>query len=317
MTGSEALIEVRLTRIEYAARDINLFELRPVGREALPAATAGAHIDIHLPNGLVRQYSLTEASDTPGRYTLGVKRDPASRGGSKALFEAVKVGDILRISAPRNHFALVSAATHTVLIAGGIGITPLRCMVSTLMEQGRSWELHYCARSQLDAAFLEEFRGKLNVHCHFDEEHGGAPADIERIVHQGPPDAHYYCCGPQPMLAAFERAAANLPLDQVHVEYFTAKEFAPATEGFTVEISSTDQTFEIGPNVSILKTLCAAGFNIPFSCEEGTCGACETKVLEGVPDHRDSVLSPLEQAGNKTMMLCVSGAKSPKLKLDI
>ena len=313
----DAPILMRLHRVEYAARDTRLFQWRPVDGRPLPPATAGAHIDIHLPNDLIRQYSLISASATPSSYTVGIKKEAAGRGGSRALFDDVSVGDVLRIGVPRNNFALDETADYTVLIAGGIGITPIRCMALRLAALDRPWELHYCSRTREDAAFLDELAGHANVNLHIDEEAAGQFVDLARIVQRGSSTTHYYCCGPLPMLRAFEEATAALPPEQVHVEYFSAKEAGALTGGYVVELAHSGRTFEIDAGQSILKTLCAAGFNIPFSCEEGICGACETKVLHGVPEHRDSVLSPAERAGGKTMMICVSGAKSGKLVLDL
>jgi tetrachlorobenzoquinone reductase len=313
----DALVSMRLHRVEYAARDTHLFQWRSVDGKPLPPATAGAHIDIHLPNALIRQYSLISVDAAPTSYTVAVKKDIAGRGGSRALFDDVKVGDVVRIGIPRNNFPLHEVADHTVLIAGGIGITPIRCMARRLFTLGRSWELHYCSRTRDDAAFLNEFAGEANVRLHIDDEKAGQLLDLAAIVRRGPSTGHYYCCGPLPMLRAFEEATATLPPEQVHVEYFTPKEACALTGGYTVELVGSGQTFEIRPGQSILKTLCAAGFNIPFSCEEGTCGACETTVVQGDPDHRDSVLSQAERAGGKTMMICVSGAKGDRLVLDL
>lgn len=317
MEGSAPLIDVRLTAIRYAARDTHLFELARPDGAVLPAAEPGAHIDIHLPNGMMRQYSLTMPDPSPRKYVIGIKRDPQSRGGSQFIFDSLKVGQLLKISAPRNHFALVENVKHVVLVAGGIGITPIWAMAQRLTALGRPFDLHYSTRSRADMAFLERLQDVPTAHLHFDDESNGRFLDIGAIVSKSSKDAHFYCCGPLPMLAAFEAATTGLPPEQVHVEYFSAKEEASLEGGFTVQLVRANKEFVIPPGKSILAVLRDEGFNVPYSCEEGICGACETRVISGTPDHRDSVLTDQERAGNKTMMICCSGSKSDKLVLDL
>src|SRR5262245_54579808 len=206
-----SLIEVRLTAIRPAARDINLYEFRPADGGLLPAAEPGAHVDLHLPNGLVRQYSLTVPDPAPQSYVLGIKRDAASRGGSRYIFEALHVGQLLRLSPPRNNFSLLENAAHVVLIAGGIGITPLWSMAQRLRSVRRSWELHYSCRSRADMPFLEELQSEAAAHLHFDDECEGRLLDLRAIVAAAGDTAHFYCCGPSPMLKAFEQATASCP----------------------------------------------------------------------------------------------------------
>jgi len=311
------LIEVRLTAIRYAARDTHLFEFQRPDGGKLPTAEPGAHVDIHLPNGLMRQYSLVVPAVDADRYVLGIKKDPTSRGGSKYIFEQLQVGRLLKISPPRNNFPLDTDAEHTVLVAGGIGITPIWAMTQRLQELGKSWELHYSCRSRADTAFLETLEKMSGAKFHFDDENPGKFLDLAGIVANAPKNAHFYCCGPVPMLGAFEEATKPLPSGQVHLEYFTAKEEANLEGGYTVELARSGQSFSIPEGKSILEVLRDAGLNVPYSCEEGICGACETTVISGIPDHRDSVLTDNERAANKTMMICCSGSKSDKLVLDI
>ena len=315
----DGLIDVRLTAIRYAARDTNLYELTPLDGQPLPAYQPGAHIDLHLPNGVVRQYSLTEARSNPVSYTVGVKRDPASRGGSRYIHDELRVGRILKISAPRNNFALKEDASHTVLIAGGIGITPIRCMVQRLLERERSFALHYACRSRADAAFLNELRDVAGASFHFDDESEGRFLDVAGIVAAASKDAHLYCCGPTPMLNAFEAATKDWPRAQIHVEYFTPKtEPAKAKKGgFTVELARSGQEFFIPEGRSILEVLLDEGVDVDYSCELGICGACEQRVISGTPEHRDSILSEEEQAENKRVMICCAGCKSERLVLDM
>jgi ferredoxin-NADP reductase len=266
---------------------------------------------------LMRQYSLTVPDGGRQSYVVGIKRDPASRGGSKYIFDELKVGQRLQISEPRNNFELHERAVHTVLIAGGIGITPISAMVRRLADLARSWELHYSCRSRQDAAFFALLADKPEVRFHFDNENAGRFLDLAQIVKQSPADTHLYCCGPLAMLRVFEDAASSIPPQQVHVEYFTAKSPPSTAGGFVVQLARSGREFAIPAGQSILHVLRDAGLNIPCSCEEGVCGACETKVISGIPDHRDAVLTEAERAANKSMMICSSGSKSDKLVLDL
>jgi len=317
--SAEPTFEARLIGIRYAARDVNTYEFaRPDGAPLLDVEP-GAHIDIALPNGITRQYSLICPGPMPDRYIVAVKRDPESRGGSRFMHSELRVGQLVTITGPRNNFRLDERAGHTVLIAGGIGITPIWCMIERLKQlphQNGSWSLHYSCRTRDDAAFLTELESHPQVRLNFDAE-SGRVLDVMQIVSQAPPDAHIYCCGPAPMLAAFEAATANWPAKQKHVEYFTAKQ-APALEGgFVVELKRSGKEFIIPPGKTILEVLRDGGLDVSYSCEQGICGACETRVISGVPEHRDSVLTPAEQAANNTVMICCAGSKTERLVLDL
>jgi ferredoxin-NADP reductase len=317
-TGTkDPLIEVRLTAIRYAARDTSLFEFQRPDGAPLPPYEPGAHIDLHLPNGLLRNYSLVVADPDPSTYTVGIKRDPASRGGSRWIHEALLVGAILKISAPRNNFRLREDAAHTILIAGGIGITPIWSMVQRLQRLGKSWTLYYSCRSRADMAFLRSLESMTSAHLHLDDESGGKFLDIPTIVAGAPKNAHLYCCGPAPMLQAFEVATADWPAEQKHVEYFTPKQEPARSGGFTVELARSGQTYFIPEGQTILNVLLDAGVDVDYSCELGICGACEQRVISGTPEHRDSILSEEEQAENKRVMICCAGCKSDKLVLDL
>ena len=206
---ADGLIDMRVTAIRYVARDTNLYEFAPLDGKPLPPYEPGAHTDLHLPNGLVRQYSLINAEPDTLSYTVGIKRDPASRGGSRYVHDELRVGKTLKISAPRNNFPLVEDASHVVLLAGGIGITPIWCMVQRLQKLDRSWKLYYACRSRADMAFLQALEAMGRAQFHFDDESAGNVLDVKAIVAEAPKDAHLYCCGPTPMLKAFEAATAD------------------------------------------------------------------------------------------------------------
>jgi ferredoxin-NADP reductase len=311
-------IEVMLTGIKLLARDTNLYSFERVGGGPLPGAMPGAHISFMLPNGIERQYSLLNYGQSLDEYLVGVKLDAASRGGSLFMHNSFRVGATVAIDPPRNNFPLVEDASHVVLFAGGIGITPIYCMAQRLVELGRPFDLYYSARSRADAAFLKVLEPLPQTHLHFDVEKGGV-MPIPTIIPTLPKSAHLYCCGPTPMLAAFESAAAagGFKPEQVHVEYFTPK-FAAADEGgFTVELTRSKKELTIPKGKTILQVVRDAGVDVPFSCEEGICGACETRVILGTPDHRDSILTESERKANATMMICCSGSKTPRLVLDL
>ncbi len=313
----DGLIDVRLTAIRYAARDTNLYEFTALDGKPLPTYQPGAHIDLHLPNGLTRQYSLIKAEPDPLSYTVGVKRDPASRGGSRCVHDELRVGKTLKISAPRNNFALVENANHVILFAGGIGITPIWCMVQRLEKLGRSWKLYYACRSRSDMAFLQSLEAMSPAQFHFDDESAGKFLDVTAIVAEAPKDAHLYCCGPTPMLKAFEAATASWPREQIHIEYFTPKQDAAKTGGFVVELARSGQEFVIPEGKTILQVLLDAGVDVDYSCELGICGACEQRVISGEPEHRDAILTEEEQASNTKVMICCAGCKSERLVLDL
>jgi ferredoxin-NADP reductase len=318
--GNDPSIDVLVKSITYEAEDIISLDLRPVDGRRLPGFTAGAHIELQLRNGLPRHYSLMNAQDEAHRYCVAIHKDPASRGGSRFIHDTVRPGDILKIGPPRNNFALAEAAPCSILIAGGIGITPIWCMLQRLVNLGRPWRLFYAARSRVRAVFLEQIvalNAAANVHLHFDDESGGALIDLNEVVRSAASGTHLYCCGPLPMLAAFERATAALPADTVHVEYFSARQPVDASGGFDVVLARSGRTVHVPEHSTILDALHAAGVEVAHSCLEGVCGTCETKVLEGIPDHRDMVLTAQERAANRSMMICCSGSKSARLVLDL
>jgi ferredoxin-NADP reductase len=312
--------ELRVKRISYEAESINSYELvLPAGDELAPF-TAGSHIDLHLKNGMIRSYSLVNDQSERHRYVIAVNKDPSGRGGSSFVHDTFKAGDIVTVSGPRNNFALREDAECSLLIAGGIGITPLMSMIRRVEALSRPWQLFYATRTRRAAAFLDEFdaiRPNADLNLHFDDEHGGRPLDLAAIVGNAPTNAHLYCCGPVPMLEAFEKATAGRPSGHIHVEYFQAKQ-APAVDGgFEIRLARSKRTVAVEPGKTILDAVLDAGIMANYSCSEGVCGTCETRVIDGIPDHRDLFLSPEEKAANKTIMICCSGSKSGTLVLDL
>lgn len=322
MSNEQGERKLRVTAAIWEAEGIHSYELRdPEGGELAPF-TAGAHIDLHLLNGMVRSYSLVNSQDDKKRYVIAVQRDRASRGGSTWVHDRLKIGDMITVAGPRNNFPLAEDAAQSLFIAGGIGITPLWSMIQRLSSLKKPFELYYCVRTRKEAALLEKLQEATKlpgakIVFNFDGEPGGKMLDIKAVIAGAAPATHVYCCGPLPMLAAFEEAAKGLPSERVHLEYFTAKEAPAAEGGFTVVLARSGKTFQIAPGKTILETLIDAGLDVPSSCLEGVCGTCETKVLEGVPDHRDVVLTEAERKASKTMMICCSGSKSEKLVLDL
>jgi ferredoxin-NADP reductase len=314
---------VRVHAVCEEAEGVKRIELRPEATHgALPVFTAGAHIDLHLPNGIVRSYSLMNSQAECNRYVIGVYRVPEGRGGSAWIFDHLKVGDRLAIGAPRNNFVLAEDAPHSVLIAGGIGVTPLLCMARRLTALGRPWKLHYATRTRRNAGFLDalaELEAKCpgSVQLNFDHEPGGQMLDLQALVNASPTEVHLYCCGPDGMLRAFEAATAGRPQAQVHVEHFSPAIPAVQDGGFTVVLRQSNREIAVPAGKTILDALLDEGIEVPCSCMEGTCGSCETRVLEGEPDHRDVVLNAVEKAANDRMMICCSGSRSRRLVLDI
>ncbi|GAB0117970.1 PDR/VanB family oxidoreductase [Acidisoma sp. 7E03] len=313
--------EVTVSQITEEAEGIRSFVLTPVAGALLPF-TAGAHIDVHLPNGLVRQYSLL---NDPGRretYTIAVLREPASRGGSLAM-HALKPGDRLRISAPRNLFPLVEEATRTLLLAGGIGITPILAMAWRLHALGRPFTLHACARTAARAPFHDFLRTApfaQSVSLHFDDGPAEQRFDTASTLADPGEGGHLYVCGPGGFMehVLSTARAAGWHETQLHREYFTAA--APDAAGdqpFDLEIASTGAVIAVPPGRTALECLLAHGVDVPMSCEQGICGTCLVSVLDGIPEHRDSYMTEEEHAANTQFTPCCSRAKTARLVLDL
>ncbi len=312
--------------MRHEAAGVISVELCPAeGAPPFPSFTAGAHIDLHLANGMVRSYSLLNPVTDKQRYVVAILNDRNSRGGSRYVHEQLRVGMTVPISMPRNNFPLHEDAVRTVLVAGGIGVTPLLSMLDRLVALNKKVDFIYCARSRREAAFIEKISAiagsaDIQVSWHFDEECGGPP-NLKQLLVGRPAGTHLYCCGPAPMLDAFEGACEELGYANYHVERFAAAQVleksVSADEGYSVELRRSGKTLQIPAGGSLLDALLNAGVPHDYSCREGVCGACETKVLAGEVDHRDSILTKAERATNKTMMVCVSGCKRGVLVLDI
>ncbi|MEO8523493.1 MAG: PDR/VanB family oxidoreductase [Caldimonas sp.] len=319
---SRIVLEVSDIRAE--ALDVLLVELRRAGGSALEPFTPGGHLEIELPNGMIRHYSITNDWRERDRYVVVVGRAANGRGGSDFIHQSLRRGGVLTASAPRNNFALDPDAASYLFVAGGIGVTPIVSMIRKCVAEGREWRLVYAARNAQRAAFYEALRGfGAKVHFHFDDQ-AGAVLDARRWLTERPQGQHVYCCGPQPLMQAVREAAAHHPADSVHFEYFVApaaEPLAAADAGarageFRVELARSKLSLVVPADLSILEVLEANGVKVPFSCREGLCRTCETTVCEGEVEHRDYVLSAEERAESRTMMVCVSRAKSPVLVLD-
>jgi ferredoxin-NADP reductase len=322
--GEPSRLSLLVRQIRFEASGINSYELvHPLGEE-LPPFDAGAHIDIHLADGITRQYSLCNSPADRHRYVIAVLRDDKGRGGSKALHDALRVQDIATVSLPRNNFALVPEAKKVLLLAGGIGVTPLKSMAHALDVAGIPFELHYCARNPGCAAFKEELgiawrHGKL-VH-HFDHGKPEEGLDIAGLLREPEEGTHLFYCGPAGFMKACAEAARHWPAGTVHFEHFKAPEPAadarPAqTPGtFTIRIASSGAELDVPPERSIADVLEQNGLRIETSCQAGLCATCKIRYLEGEVDHRDYILGDDEHA--QYLTACVSRATSGVLVLDL
>lgn len=307
-----------LARVDEA-EDIVSFDLAALDGGALPAFSAGSHIDVHIRPGLVRQYSLCNDPSERHRYQIAVLRDAHSRGGSSAIHDSLRAGDVLQIGMPRNLFPLVDASRY-LLFAGGIGVTPILSMAERLARDGAAFTMHYCTRSAERTAFRQRiadapFAHRVRVHC----DAAGMRLDLDTTLGEAAPDTHLYVCGPAGFIDAVTDAARKLgwSADRIHVEHFGA---APMTEGldvpFEVGIASSGQVLTVPPGRSVTQVLEESGVVIPVSCEQGVCGTCITRVLEGAIEHRDQYFTDEEKAANDQFTPCCSRGRGT-LVLDL
>ena len=317
-------LELLVRQIRLEARNVHSYELVHPQGAPLPGFEAGAHIDVQVADGLLRQYSLCNPPGERQRYVIGVLREEQGRGGSRGLHQGWRVGQLVRVSPPRNHFALRPGARHVLLLAGGIGITPLKAMAHQLQAQAVDYELHYCARDAQCAAFADELRSSLDparLHLHLD---GGDPSrglDIAALLAaERREGTQVYYCGPAGFMKACASAAALWPAGSVHCEHFQAPDRpvcdgAPSAGGFTVQIASSGLRLHVAAQRSIVEVLREAGIEIATSCEAGLCATCKTGYLQGEVEHQDCILGPDEQRTHLTP--CVSRARGELLVLDL
>ncbi len=316
-------LQVRVARKAQEALDIVTLELVATDGRALPSFSAGSHVDVLLPGGITRQYSLCNDPTETHRYLIGVLRDPASRGGSVAVHDQLKEGDVLTISTPRNHFALAHEAKKHLLLAGGIGVTPILCMAERLAMTGADFEMHYATRAPERTAFRARIAASsfaARVHFHFDNGDAAQKLDIPALLAQPQAGTHLYVCGPKGYMDAVlgTARAQGWPESQLHYEFFGAEVTKSDSDGdFSIKLASSGRIIMIPKDQTVTEALAAAGVDIMVSCEQGVCGTCLTRVLEGVPDHKDSYLTPDEQAANDQFTPCCSRAKTAQLVLDL
>ncbi|MFV0383219.1 PDR/VanB family oxidoreductase [Paracoccus sp. (in: a-proteobacteria)] len=301
---------------------IREIRLTPADGGSLPAFGAGAHIEVALPGGGHNAYSLIDFSgtaDAPDSYVLGVRREDGGAGGSRFM-HGLQPGDAVTASVPKNHFPLEPGDSPVILLAGGIGVTPLISMATALSASRRDFHMYYASRSPAAAAFADRLTAAHGerLTLHYDDQ-AGAPLAVADLIATADPAAHVYVCGPNPMIDATRAAmeAAGRPDAQIHAELFENTSHQSGDKAFEVEIASTGQVVTVPADKTIIEALEDAGVDLIYDCQRGDCGICQTDVLEGTPDHRDVVLSADERASGKLMQICVSRALSDRLKLDL
>lgn len=312
---SNQLLEVEVVQRKRESENVTSLVLARPCRADLPLWDPGAHIDVihHLGP---RQYSLSGDRSQRKFWRISVAHDAGSGVVSNFIAHGLKVGDVLKIGLPRNNFPLVEAASY-IFLAGGIGITPMLPMIDTVIAQGRTWKLHYGVRAGSSYAFETE----LSAYTDNVTVWAGRNIDLGSVIESAPSEAHVYCCGPKSMIDATLSTCARLGItESLHIERFAPAEVKPDSmpdQPFTVVCSSSQLEFEVDANESLLDALIRHGVSVPFSCMSGTCGACDTPVLEGVPIHRDSILTSSERSANDRMLVCVSRCASKRLVLDV
>jgi len=317
------MLRVRLTRRTVEAEGVLGLELKALDGKELPAFTAGAHVDVHLRDNMVRQYSLRGSTQDRSRYLLGVYRDPDSRGGSSFLHDGVAGGDVLTISEPKNHFPLAEGSTASLLFAGGIGITPLLSMAAELNRQGQEFSMHYCGRSASRLAFADELRASPysnRVWFHLDDGSEQQRLDARDAIGIWETGRHLYVCGPVGFMDFILSSARNAgwPDAALHREYFGAPQLtASGNRAFEIELRSSGKVIVVPASMTAAEALLSSGVDLSLSCEQGICGACLTRVLKGAPDHRDTFLTEQEHLRNECFTPCCSRALTERLVVDL
>ncbi|HGA2315510.1 TPA: 2Fe-2S iron-sulfur cluster-binding protein [Pseudomonas putida] len=318
---SDQLLDVIVQAREVQGGNVVVLELAAVEGRALPRFAAGAHVDLHLAPDLVRQYSLCGDPAQANVYRLGVLKDNQSRGGSVAVHEQLQPGTPMRISAPRNLFPLAGNAQRSILLGGGIGITPMIAMAHALHAQGQPFELHYRGRSRSRCAFVDELLAApfaASVFTHFSDEGPEQQLDLARVLGPGTPGVHLYTCGPTGFMDWVIEGARQQGFDEQHIhhEYFQA-EVDTSGDSFEVVAARSGKTVQVQAGQTLTAALREVGVKVEVSCEQGVCGTCLCDVLEGEPDHRDHYLTDEEKQSNEQIVLCCSRARGKRLVLDI
>ena len=309
---------LRVTRNDQIADGIHLLEFRDPAGKPLPEFTAGAHIGVRVPNGLLRKYSLCNDPAERDRYQIAVKREDNGRGGSCNLIDNVKAGDALTVTAPVNDFGLPQRAQDFLFIAGGIGVTPIMAMIRQVVAEGKRFRLFYCSRSPETTAFRDalsvpQFKDKVIIH--YDQGDASRSLDLRPILAERRNREHLYCCGPRPLMEAVRAMTDHWSPTAVHFEAFSEAETHKADDKpFKVKLARTGTVVDVSTSKTILEVLRDHGLDVPSSCETGTCGTCRTKLLAGEADHRDLVLAEHER--KDTIMICVSRARSAEITID-
>ena len=318
-THAEAQLRLRVRQMRWEAEGVVSVHLETLDGSKLPAWQPGAHLDLHLPGVVTRQYSLCGDAQDLTTWRIAVLREADSRGGSAAVHDTLRPGDLVDVVGPRNNFPLEESPEY-VFIAGGIGITPLLPMVESVATSGAVWSLRYGGRTRSSMAFVHELErhgSRVEIRPH--DELG--LLDLDEALGEPRPGVRVYCCGPEALLAAVEHRCDAWPRGTLHIERFAAKPSEGACTDeeaeFAVELARSGCTITVPAGMAILEAVEAAGIEPPSSCREGICGTCETAVLSGTPDHRDSLLSDEERAANTTMLICVGRALSERLVIDL
>lgn len=321
MSHTIETLRLRVNHIRAEAKDILSIELSDPQQAELPAFTPGSHLELSLPGGHLRHYSLLNNPSERNRYVIAVSLAADSRGGSRYIHSCLRKNDVVTSSTPRNNFTLIEAAGRYCFVAGGIGITPLMSMIRWCESQGKDWRLIYTARSRHRAAFYEDLQALSagRVQFHFTDESEGL-LDAQELIASLAEDEHLFCCGPDGLMQALKKSGEPV-ISRLHFEWFTPPEPSPqalsTNEGFELILRKSGIVLRVPPEQSILETLESHGMDVPWSCRAGICRSCETAVCAGTPEHLDLVLSDEERASNQSMLICVSRAVTSSLELDL
>ena len=317
-TSYPKMLPLLVMRNDKIADGIHILEFRDAGGQPLPEFSAGAHIAIQAPNGLLRKYSLCNDPAERDRYLVAIKREANGRGGSCNLIDNTKAGDELMVAPPVNDFGLPPRAQDFLFIAGGIGITPIMAMIREVLRQGKRFRLFYCSRSPETTAFLDELGApefKDQVTIHYDQGDPARSLDLKPVLAERKNREHLYCCGPRPLMEAVRAMTDHWSSTAVHFEAFSeAETHKPTDKPFRLRLPRSGEVLDVPTTKTILEVLRDRGLEVPSSCETGTCGTCRTKLVAGEADHRDLVLAEHERAD--TIMICVSRAKSDEITID-